>query len=73
MTYLIVFVLYNYFPSVLESFKNNIPRILHRFIDDKMPSFIEKLAMFYIRGNKFLNWQVEHAKWNFGEFLTYLL
>ena len=60
-------VLYNYFPSVLESFKNNIPRIFHRFIGDTMPSFVEKLAMFYIQRNKFLNWQVEHAKWNFGE------
>lgn len=60
-------VLYNYFPSVLESFKNNIPRIFHRFIDDKVPSFIEKLAMFYIQRNKFLNWQIEQAKWNFGK------
>lgn len=60
-------VLYNYFPSVLESFKNNIPRIFHRFIGDTMSSFVEKLAMFYIQRNKFLNWQVEHAKWNFGE------
>lgn len=60
-------VLYNYFPSVLESFKNSIPQILHRFIDDEIPSFVEKLAMFYIQRNKFLNWQVEQAKWNFGE------
>ena len=67
MTYLNSIVLYNYFPSVLESFKNSIPQILHRFIDDEIPSFFEKLAMFYIQRNKFLNWQVEQAKWNFGE------
>ncbi len=60
-------ILYNYFPSVLESFKNNTPRILHRFIDNEISSYIEKLAMPYIQRNKFLNWQVEQAMWNFGE------
>ena len=35
-----------------------------------MPSFVEKLAMLYIQRNKFLDWQVEQAKWNFGEPLT---
>ncbi|MFQ7682570.1 MAG: hypothetical protein ACLRIR_08125 [Streptococcus salivarius] len=63
MTYLIV-LFYIIISSVLESFKNNIPRIFHA-VGDTMPSFVEVSYVLY--SNKFLNWQVEHAKWNFGE------
>lgn len=60
-------VLYNYFPNMLDSFKINIPSFLHRYVDGNFPKFLEKIVEVYITKNKFLNWQVEHAKWTFGE------
>lgn len=59
-------ILYNYFPNMLDSFKTNIPSFLHSFIDHSFPPFLEKLVSFYISKQRFLNWQVEHAKWTFG-------
>lgn len=59
-------VLYNYFPNILDSFKTNIPALLHGWVDRSFPSLAEKLVSFYIARQPFLNWQVEHAKWTFG-------
>ncbi|MDO7798997.1 serine aminopeptidase domain-containing protein [Enterococcus avium] len=60
-------VLFNYFPSMLDSFKNSMPKFLYRYIDNGFPRLIEKICLTYISRNKFLNWQIEHAKWTFGE------
>ncbi len=59
-------VLYNYFPELSESFKTNIPKLLHHFSDTQFPAILEKIVSLYISCNKFLNWQIEHAKWVFG-------
>lgn len=60
-------VLYNYFPSMLDSFKKSMPKFLYRYIDNGFPAILEKACSLYISKNKFLNWQIEHAKWTFGE------
>lgn len=60
-------VLYNYFPGMLDSFKKNMPKFLYHYIDNGFPKLIEQICVCYISKNKFLNWQMEHAKWTFGE------
>lgn len=60
-------VLFNYFPSLLDSFKTNIPKFLHRYLNTEFPSPIEKIISFYIKKVPFLNWQIENAKWVFGK------
>lgn len=60
-------VLYNYFPSMLDSFKKSMPKFLYKYIEDGFSKLFEKICSFYISKNKFLNWQIEHAKWTFGE------
>lgn len=60
-------VLYNYFPSMLDSFKKSMPKFLYKYIDSGFPKPLEQICSFYISKNKFLNWQIEHAKWTFGE------
>ena len=60
-------VLYNYFPSMLDSFKKSMPKFLYKYIDSGFPKPLEKICSLYISKNKFLNWQIEHAKWTFGE------
>lgn len=60
-------VLYNYFPSMLDSFKKSMPKFLYKYIEDGFSKPFEKICSFYISKNKFLNWQIEHAKWTFGE------
>lgn len=60
-------VLYNYFPSMLDSFKKSMPKFLYRYIDKGFPNPLEKICSLYISKKKFLNWQIEHAKWTFGE------
>lgn len=60
-------VLYNYFPSLLDSFKTNIPKFLHRYLEAGFPVAIEKIVSFYIKKVPFLNWQIENAKWVFGK------
>ena len=60
-------VLFNYFPSLLDSFKTNIPKFLHRYLKTEFPSSIEKIISFYIKKVQFLNWQIENAKWVFGK------
>ncbi|KKD49214.1 alpha/beta hydrolase family protein [Listeria seeligeri] len=59
-------ILYNYFPSMLDSLKKPLPFFLHSFLDKGFPPPLEKIASFYIAHSPFLNWQVEHAKWVFG-------
>ncbi|MGY3777308.1 alpha/beta fold hydrolase domain-containing protein [Isobaculum melis] len=59
-------VLYNYFPSMIASFKKSLPFFLHRYLDTQFPTWLEKIASTYIAHKKFLNWQVEHAKWTFA-------
>ena len=59
-------VLYNYFPNMLDSFKTNIPKILHPYLNSQFPPFLEKMIEVYISHVPFLNWQIEHAKWVFG-------
>lgn len=59
-------VLYDYFPSMLDSFRFSLPSFLHRYLVAGFPKYLEKIVSFYIAQNKFLNWQVEHAKWVFG-------
>ena len=36
-------VLYNYFPNMLDSFKTNIPKILHPYLKSQFPPFLEKM------------------------------
>ena len=60
-------VLFNYFPSLLDSFKTNIPKFLHRYLETGFPMAIEKIISFYIKKVPFLNWQIENAKWVFGK------
>ena len=60
-------VLFNYFPSLLDSFKTNIPKFLHRYLKTEFPRMIEKIISFYIQKVPFLNWQIENAKWVFGK------
>lgn len=60
-------VLFNYFPSLLDSFKTNIPKFLHHYLRTEFPSSIEKIISFYIKKVQFLNWQIENAKWVFGK------
>lgn len=60
-------VLFNYFPSLLDSFKTNIPKFLHHYLKTEFPSSIEKIISFYIKKVPFLNWQIENAKWVFGK------
>ena len=60
-------VLFNYFPSLLDSFKTNIPKFLHRYLKTGFPRMIEKIISFYIQKVPFLNWQIENAKWVFGK------
>ncbi len=60
-------VLFNYFPSLLDSFKTNIPKFLHRYLETGFPMAIEKIVSFYIKKVPFLNWQIENAKWVFGK------
>lgn len=60
-------VLFNYFPSLLDSFKTNIPKFLHHYLKTEFPSSIEKIISFYIKKVQFLNWQIENAKWVFGK------
>ncbi|WP_314059695.1 serine aminopeptidase domain-containing protein [uncultured Vagococcus sp.] len=59
-------VLYNYFPSMIDSIKKSLPYFLHGFLEKGFPSVLEKICSIYIRQNKFLNWQIEQAKWVFG-------
>lgn len=59
-------VLYNYFPSMLDSFKKSIPKFLHKYLLTGFPDTLERIVSYYIAHQKFLNWQVEHAKWVFG-------
>ncbi|WP_291292522.1 alpha/beta hydrolase [Enterococcus sp.] len=59
-------VLYNYFPSMVDSFKKAIPKVLHRYLEQGFPNSLEKICSSYISRKKFLNWQIEHAKWTFG-------
>lgn len=59
-------ILYDYFPSMLDSFKKSIPKPLHRYLVTGLPAVLEKMVSSYIAHQKFLNWQVEHAKWVFG-------
>ena len=60
-------VLFNYFPSLLDSFKTNIPKFLHHYLKTEFPSSIEKIISFYIKKVQFLYWQIENAKWVFGK------
>lgn len=60
-------VLYNYFPSMLDSFKSSMPKFLYKYIDTRFPPLLERICSFYIKKHKFLNWQIEHSKWTFGE------
>lgn len=60
-------VLYNYFPSLLDSFKTSIPKFLHRYLETGFPVAIENIVSFYIKKVPFLNWQIENAKWVFGK------
>ena len=60
-------VLFNYFPSLLDSFKTNSPKFLHHYLKTEFPSSIEKIISFYIKKVQFLNWQIENAKWVFGK------
>ncbi|KAF1299282.1 dipeptidyl aminopeptidase [Enterococcus sp. JM4C] len=60
-------VLYNYFPAMVDSFKSSMPKFLHRSFENGLPQLLEKICSLYISHNKFLNWQIEHAKWTFGE------
>lgn len=60
-------VLFNYFPSLLDSFKTNIPKFLHHYLKTEFPSSIEKIISFYIKKVPFFNWQIENAKWVFGK------
>lgn len=67
-------ILYNYFPSMLDSLKKPLPFFLHSFLKKGFPKPLEKIASFYIAHSPFLNWQVEHAKWVFGaDSLNHLL
>lgn len=59
-------VLYNYFPSMLDSIKKSLPPFLHGFLRDGFPPLLEMICSTYIKYSKFLNWQIEHAKWVFG-------
>lgn len=59
-------ILYNYFPSMLDSLKTSIPPVLHGYLPKGFPFLLEKIVSFYIANMPFLNWQVEHAKWVFG-------
>ncbi|WP_265459605.1 serine aminopeptidase domain-containing protein [Enterococcus sp. HY326] len=59
-------ILYNYFPSMQESFKFALPKFLHPYLKKGFPARLENISSWYIRHHKFLNWQVEHAKWVFG-------
>ena len=59
-------VLYNYFPNMLDSFKTNIPKMLHPYLKSQFPLFLEKMIEIYLSHVPFLNWQIEHAKWVFG-------
>ena len=60
-------VLFNYFTSLLDSFKTNIPKFLHRYLKTEFPRTLEKIISFYIKKVLFLNWQIENAKWVFGK------
>lgn len=59
-------VLYNYFPSMIDSIKKSLPAFLHGYLKKGFPLFLEGICSTYIRNNKFLNWQIEQAKWVFG-------
>ncbi|MGM0124723.1 hypothetical protein IGI37_002117 [Enterococcus sp. AZ194] len=59
-------VLYNYFPSMIESFKSSIPTFLHRYLTKGFPDVLEKLISYFISKQPYLNWQAEHAKWVIG-------
>ncbi len=60
-------ILHNYFPSLLDSFKHSMPRFLHRYVDQGFPKWLLPICELYIKKQHFLNWQVEHAKWTFGQ------
>lgn len=59
-------ILYNYFPSMIASFKKSLPVFLHKYLDTQFPTWLERIATAYIAHQKFLNWQVEHANWTFA-------
>lgn len=59
-------ILFNYFPDMLESFKKSLPSFLHRYLYKGFPPALERICSTYIARTKFLNWQVEHAKWVFS-------
>ncbi|AZR97651.1 dipeptidyl aminopeptidase [Streptococcus suis] len=59
-------VLFNYFPSLVESFKISIPKFLHPYVEKGFPVLLEKGIEKYISRQFFLNWQIKHAKWVFG-------
>lgn len=60
-------ILFNYFPSVLESQKVSIPSIMHGMVDRAhFPAPIRQIAEKYIRSKKFMNWQFHQAEWTFG-------
>ena len=51
---------------MLDSLKKPLPVFLHRFLPTGFPTLLEKICSFYLARQKFLNWQVEQAKWVFG-------
>lgn len=59
-------ILYNYFPSMIEIYKNVIPKILHGGMKNGFNPAIERIIQTYVRSRPFTNWQFEHAKWTFG-------
>lgn len=60
-------ILQNYFPSVIDSFKYSMPTPLHHWVDNGFPKWMLPICDEYIRRQQFLHWQVEHAKWVFGQ------
>lgn len=46
-------VLYNYFPSMLDSFKKSMPKFLYRYIDKGFPNPLEKICSLYISKKSF--------------------
>ena len=59
-------ILYNYFPSMLASFKSSMPKFFHRYVDQGFPPLLEKIAAYVISRQAYLNWQVTHASWVMG-------
>lgn len=59
-------IFFNYFPGMIESLKKSLPRFLHSYLSKGFPPLLERICSAYIARNKFLNWQVEHAKWVFS-------